>query len=371
MQICVFVIDGSSHQLGVMLPGRHCSLTRSRGKFRERSLRRVLRTVFTVFLAFAIIGLTIWATLALWYRLPAPEAVRYGVGSITGVLGCAVAIVIFTRWRIRALSGFTAAFAVILIWWGTINPPEHAEWAPDVARQVTGVLEGDVLVLTNVRDFDWRAENDFTERWVTRSYDLTKLRSVDLFMSYWAGPHYGHVILSFGFEDGTYLAWSIEVRRKVGGKFSPLADFFKSNPLVFIAAEERDVVGVRSNVRGEKVQLFRLRTRPEIARPLLLEFVRDANALSKTPKFYNSIKTNCTTVVVKMMRAVNDNVPLDWRLIVNGYLPDYAYDQGALDSRLPIEVLRTVGTITDRAQDAKLNPDYSRLIRKGVPSPND
>jgi hypothetical protein len=189
-------------------------------------------------------------------------------------------------------------------------------------------------------------------------------------MSYWAGPKMAHVILSFGFEGGNYLAWSIEVRRRKGGEFSPIADLFKSNPLVIVAADERDVVGVRSNVRGEDVQLYRLRTGPEAARKLLLEYVADANALSVAPEFYNSLTTNCTTTIVKMMRAVGARIPLDWRLIVNGYLPEYAYQQAALDTRLTLEELRARAHIDKRAQAAGLSPDFSRLIRVGVPSPH-
>jgi hypothetical protein len=337
--------------------------------FPEARLRRVVSIFSAIVLAFVVVVATGWTALALWYRLPAPELGRGIAAGLFALLGLATVIALFSRQRFRALLLFAAAFGAALIWWSTITPPASADWAPDVARQVTGTLNGDVLTLTDVRNFEWRSNTDFTERWETRSYDLAKLRTLDLFMSYWAGPEMAHVIMSFGFEGGDHLAWSIEVRRRKGGQFSPVADLFKSNALVIIAADERDVVGVRSNVRGEDVQLYRLNTTPERARKLLLEYVADANALSTTPQFYNSITTNCTTTIVKMMRAVGSMVPLDWRLIVNGYLPDYAYGRGALGTRLTLPELRALAHIDSHAVAAGLSPDFSRAIREGVPSP--
>lgn len=334
-------------------------------------MRRATRITVVLLFAPVVIVMTAWAVLAFWYRLPFPEVARFGSSALFAAFGWFVVITLFTRKWGRALIVFAAAFAVVLAWWQNIEPAAKAEWATDVSRQVTGTIEGNTLTLANVRDFEWRANDDFTERWQTRTYDLATLRSLDLFMSYWAGPEMAHVILSFGFEDGRYLAWSVEVRRRKGGAFSPIADFFKSNPLTIVAAEERDVVGVRANVRGEDVQLYRLNVGPDAARELLLEYVADANALAQRPRFYNSITTNCATTVVKMIRAVGDEIPFDWRLIVNGYLPEYAYDQGALDSRHSIEELRRKAHIDQRAKAAGLTAEFSRAIREGVPSSRD
>jgi Domain of unknown function (DUF4105) len=333
-------------------------------------LRLIARILVTIIISLAIALATAWAVLAMWYRLPLPEFAKVIAGGFFVLLGLATIIALFTHMRIRALVVFLAAFGAILIWWNTISPPEHADWAREVAQQVTGARNGNVLTLTNVRDFEWRSKTDFIERWATRTYDLEKLQTVDLFMSYWGNPNIAHVILSFGFDGGDYIAWSIEVRRRLGGEFSPIADLFKSDPLVIVAADERDVIGVRSNFRGEDVQIYRLKASPEAAQALLLEYVLDANALSTTPEFYNSITTNCTTTIVKMMRAVGDVVPLDWRLIVNGYLPEYAYDRGALDTSLPLADLRERAHIDERAKAAGLSPDFSRLIRVDVPSPS-
>ncbi|WP_426128274.1 DUF4105 domain-containing protein [Pararhizobium sp. PWRC1-1] len=332
-------------------------------------LRRILRVVLFIAVAMIVFVATLWAALAIWYRLPVPGLGREFAAGGFAAFGLATVAMLGSRRPFSALAVFAAAFLGVIFWWSTISPDEHAEWSPDVARQVTGSVDGNSLTLTNVRDFQWRSNTDFTERWTTRSYDLDKLQGVDLFMSYWSGTKIAHVMLSFGFEGGEQLAWSIEVRRPVGGAFSPLADLFKSNPLVILAADERDVIGVRSNVRGEDVQIYRLRASPEQARLLLLEYVADANALAKTPEFYNSITTNCTTTVVKMMRVVGDKVPFDWRLIANGYLPDYAYDRGAIDTSIPLPRLREISKIDERARADGLSPDFSTAIRLGVPYP--
>lgn len=288
----------------------------------------IARISLAIILSLATALLTAWAGLAIWYRLPSTALVRAASSGLFILFGLCVIVALFSRFRTGSFILFVAAFAAILVWWSTIRPLDHADWAPDVGRQVTGTLGGNLLTLKDVRDFDWRSDTDFTERWTTRTYDLSTLQSVDFFMSYWSGPAIAHVIVSFGFSGGDYLAWSIEVRRRNGGAFSPLADLFKSNPLVIIAADERDVVGVRSNVRGEDVQIYRLNVSPDAARALLMEYVSDANALSRTPQFYNSLTTNCTTTIVKMMRAVGAVVPLD---------------EAAPSSAVPLDQYRAVG----------------------------
>ncbi|TQX91247.1 DUF4105 domain-containing protein [Rhizobium sp. rho-13.1] len=336
---------------------------------RNKPLKTIGRALLLFGLILLVVAVAAWASLALWYRLPLPEVWRAVCAGIFALGGLATVVGLFGRRRASCLSAFAVASVLVIACWTTITPPSTADWAPDVARQVTGRIEGNQLTLSDVRAFDWRSDTDFTPHWESRSYDLGTVRTVDLFMSYWSGPLMAHMIVSFGFADGRQLAWSIEVRRRKGGAFSPIADLFKSNPLVIIAADERDVVGVRSNVRGEDVQLYRMNISPAGARALLLAHVADANALAEKPKFYNSLTTNCTTAVIQMVRAVGDALPFDWRLIVNGYVPDYAYDQKALDTRLPLEELKRLSHIDDKAKADGLSPAFSAHIREGVPAP--
>ena len=159
-----------------------------------------ITAVLVLLLAVAL--LSAWSALALWFRLPGPEWARGVAAFLFAILGAASAVLLFTRRRWPAFAAFALAFGALIVWWSTIKPPTDGDWTPDVARQTTGALQGDVLTLSNVREFEWRSDSDFTERWSRRSYDLSKLKTLDLFLAYWAGPQMAHLIMSFGFEGG-------------------------------------------------------------------------------------------------------------------------------------------------------------------------
>ena len=277
-----------------------------------------------------------------------------------------VAVVQHRYWR--AVLVYAAVFALVLAWSGSISASNDKNWAADVAHGITGSVDDDRLSVRNVRNFSWHTETDYIERWEQRTYDLSQLRSLDLFLVYWMGPSIAHTIMSFGFDDGRYLDFSIELRRTQNDQYSAVAGFFKTHELVFIGADERDLMSLRK-IRNEQIRLYRLRTPPERARALLVEYIGQANDLVVNPKFYNILTTNCTTAIFDMMRAVTSSVPFDWRIILTGYLPGYLYEHGAVDTRIPLEELRERANVTARV-DGNLNDvEFSSRIREGVPVP--
>ena len=308
-----------------------------------------------------------WGALALHYCAPKPFAAALAALFAAVAIAAALALV-FARRRRISLPAFAVCFAALAAWWGSIEPTGGRVWAPELAQMVHADITGDRVTLSNVRNFVWRSETDFTPAWETRSYDVSKLVSTDLIAVYWAGPRIAHTIVSFGFEDGRHLAFSIEVRHADGEAYETVSGLFKQFELIIIAVDERDVLGLR-HVRKEEPYLFRLRVDPARARPLFLEYVKRASALRDRPRFYDTITSNCTTVIFSMVRAVGFDPPWNWRVLVSGYLPDLAYSEGLLDQNHTIEDLRRLGAVEPKYRDGLDEIAFSRVIREGVPAP--
>jgi hypothetical protein len=317
-------------------------------------------------LATLLLGVpALWGALALWYQAPG------GQRSVIVVLWGAFTLgILIALWQGRAglaFVSFALAFGILLIWWQRITPTNESLWADDVAQITHGSIDGNRVTLRNVRNFEWRSNTDYTQRWETRSYDLNQLTSVDMVMSYWDGWTIAHMLISFGFDDGQHVAFSVEVRRRKNASYSELGGFFKRDGLSIIAADERDVIRVRTNVRGEDDYLYRIRMPLSAMRSLFLGYIEQADRLVDTPRFYNTITVNCTTLVYHMMKRIVGYLPWSYRLLLTGYLPAYVYRVGGLDHRFTLEELRTLGRITDRAKLADRSDTFSADIREGIP----
>jgi hypothetical protein len=333
------------------------------GSPKERLLRIASRVLVTLGVGIS----ATWGTFALWYQLPFVHGLKL-LGVVLWVLASLTVLVgLWSRYIAQALWSFLAAFAVMLLWWHLLTPSNNYIWADDVAEMMSGVVDGQHVTLRNVRNFEWRKDTDYTQRWETRQYDLDKLRSVDMIMSYWSGPAIAHVLVSFGFDNAIYIVFSVEIRRQKGEEFSEIGGFFKEFELSVIAADERDVIRVRTNVRGEDDYLYRIQMPVSAMRSLFVAYIDQANGLVNAPRFYNTITANCATLVYHMMKRIVSHLPLNYSLLLTGYLPEYVYRLGGLDSRYSFVDLRALGRITERAKAAERSGNFSTDIRRGIP----
>ena len=305
-----------------------------------------------------------WCAAALHFTGPRPPLLADALA--VGVLVVGFGILLRVRPFGRTVLALAVLFGVFGLWWRSVEPRNDRDWQVDVARTPRVQIAGDLLTVHDLRNFDYRSETDFTQRWETRTFDLAKLNGLDLFMSYWGSSAIAHTILSWDFSDGQHLAISIETRKVVGQEYSAIAGFFRQYPIYYVVADERDVVRVRTNYRGENVWMYRLKPpRPVAARALLLDYVASINALAERPAWYNALTDNCTTSIQRHARHLNPGGnPFGWRLLANGHMPELLYEQGRLDTSLPFAELERRSHIDARAKAADQDPAFSARIRE-------
>jgi hypothetical protein len=228
---------------------------------------------------------------------------------------------------------------------------------------------GDHVRITGFRNFEYRTRDDFTERFEEREVSLSHLTSLDFFVSYWAVGPVGHTFLSFNFDDGPPVCISIETRPEVGEGFAPIASMFKQFELIYVVGDERDIVAVRTNHRGEQTYAYRIRTSPEVARRLFLVYMDRVNELADRPEFYHLLKNNCTLNIVRYANAAGRVGRFDFRHLLNGLVDRYLYDAGLVDTTLPFEELRRRSRINEAARDDERAPDFPDRIRAFLPQP--
>ena len=307
-----------------------------------------------------------WGALALWYQLPS-RVVWRTLGSVAwGLVVIALAVFAISQRSWLPLGVYMVMYAGLLLWWASMAPSNNRAWSDDVARLLTGTVQGNAVTLDNVRDFRWRSDADYDARWETRHYDLDRLVSADAVLSYWGSKAIAHAMISFGFDDGSHVVFSVEIRKKRGEQYSSLGGFFRQFETILVAADERDIIRVRTNVRGEDAYLYPLRVDKATLRALFLSYVQAANTLSDTPAFYNTITSNCTTIVYRMTRQIDPGLPWDVRLLFTGYLPEYLHEVGAVDRSVSVDELRQRGRITERARNTAPGDDFSTAIRTAL-----
>jgi hypothetical protein len=319
-------------------------------------------------LGIIVTGMTLWGVGVLSYS-PLSTPLR---GWLAAAFGLATAAVFLgLSHRRRTLLGFVLVWGALVGWWSTIAPSNDRDWQPDVAVLASATVEGDRVTLHNIRNNEYRTDTDFTPRYYDKTFDLRRMESMDLISSYWAGNAIAHLFVSFGFGGQDYVAISEETRKAQTQDYSTLAGFFKQYTLINVVADERDVMRLRTTFRQphEQVYLYRLRLTPAEVRRLFLDYVQGINRLATHPEFYNTLTTNCTTTILFHARAAGGTARYNWKILFSGYAPEYVYEVGRLDTRLPFAELKQLSHINARAQAADDAPDFSQRIRAGLPMP--
>jgi Domain of unknown function (DUF4105) len=323
---------------------------------------RVIKYIGWSFAWLVALVSAIWAFGALYFDFPKAG----GFAAILFVIAL-LAIVIFVRRKLLKLGILFGACALVAAWWLTLKPSNDRAWQPDVAQTAWAEINGDEITIHNVRNCDYRTATDFTPHWETRTVRLSQITGMDVAINYWGSPWIAHPIVSFQFVDALPLCFSIETRKTIGQQYSTLEGFYRQYTLIYVVADERDCIRLRPNYRGEDVYLYHTLASPDQARERFREYINTVNALHENSRWYNAVTSNCTTSI-RTQRAVKLRAPWDWRILLNGKADEMLYqDHAVATGGLSFAELKQRSLINERARAADQNPDFSRIIREGLP----
>jgi hypothetical protein len=312
---------------------------------------------------FVLTLLNLWAVAAIYVDC---RVAALRIALVVVYLATLIFLIIKAR-RLRALY-WLVCFCIVLVWWLSLKPSNSGDWEENDARVAWAETSGDQLTIHNVRNCDYRTETEYTNCWSDRTYNLSDLRAADFFFINWGIRWIGHPIVSFDFGNDQHLAFSIEARYKKGQTYSSILGFFRQYELIFIAADERDVIRLRTNYRkDEEVYMYRTNASPALARKFLFTYLDYLNHLRDHPEWYNAATKNCTTTLDGAL-AANMPSPLPWtyQFLLNGTLDELLYSRGRfVTGRLSFPELKQREHINPFAHTVNQAPDFSALIRQG------
>lgn len=248
-----------------------------------------------------------------------------------------------------------------------VRPSLNRDWARDQAVLARAELSGDTVSISNIRNINYRSTSDYDVRYYDKTFDLGKVESVWYMVEPFSGHGAGaaHTLVSFGFEGGDYLAISVEIRKEKGESFSPIKGVLRQYELVYVIADERDVIKLRSNYRKDDVFLYPVHTSKENMQKLFVSMLERANKLATEPEFYNTLTNTCTTnLVAHVNEIVPGRIPLSYKVLMPAYSDELAREVGLIDNTLSIEELRAKYRINDRALIFADDPLFSKRIRE-------
>lgn len=289
----------------------------------------------------------VWVCLALWVHLPLGVftyvlmlvVACLWVGVIGGIFNIKTLTKISTKTTLakHKKSLFWVLVAMVLVWFLNLTPSNDRAWQDEFEHQFTYTQQGNLITINHVRNFYWH-DDTYDKKWESRQYDLTHLNSLDMISTTWGNDDIAHIMVSFGFDDGLgntdKLVLSVETRKEVGEEFSTIGGFFRMYDLSIIAGDEKDLIYTRSNVRGEQVYVYPITANANDIQKLFLTYLNTAKSLHNKPRWYNTLFSNCTTVIYQLIETIAPNqLPKDYRILLAGQLPSYLSQHQLLDNK--------------------------------------
>lgn len=247
------------------------------------------------------------------------------------------------------------------------SPSNDHEWNDDQSILPSAIIDGNLVTISNIRNFSYNSTSEYITAYYDKSFDLSRIKYVWYIVEPFDGiPGSAHTLLSFEFENDSYVSISIEIRKKKGAKFRPIMSLFNQYEIMYVVADERDVIKLRTNYRKDLVYMYKTTATKEKTKELFLDMLKRVNKLYSHPEFYNTLTNNCTSNIIKHINTISPKriSPFCYESVFPEYSDKLAYHLGLLDTSLSFEELRRINLINERAMQYADDIDFSEKIRE-------
>lgn len=260
-------------------------------------------------------------------------------------------------------AGFLVAYGILFF---AFRPSHDRVWELGQERLPHITFAGDVVTIESFRNFDWRKEGGAQVRYETRTFSLSTLQGVDVFISHFDEfEGLAHIFLSFGFSDGEHVVVSFETRRERGEQFSPTLGLLRQFEVVYVVGSEEDVVGLRTDLRNERVYLYPTKATPAQAQALFKVIANDIHAIYTQPRMYNTLTHNCTNALTRRVEDIAAiNFPFTWKTLFPGYFDEVLYELGVIVNDVPFATTKESHRI-DNSTVSRYSATFSADLRNG------
>ena len=246
------------------------------------------------------------------------------------------------------------------------KPSNDRDWSEDQKVLPYAELHGDSVTVHNIRNCTYQTAEEYTVEHYDKTYDLNKIKTLDFVVTPFLNtPSLAHLAISFGFEDDDYVGVSVEIRKEKGEQYAPLKGVLRQFELMYVVADERDLIRLCTDHYLNGVYIYRVKVSPEEVRTMFVDVMTRANDLARHPEFYNTFTNNCTTNIVKHLnRTSRFHVPYGKGVLFPGYFDQTAYKLGLIDGDVSFEQLKLRSRVNRQVYFHADAPDFSSAIRR-------
>lgn len=263
---------------------------------------------------------------------------------------------------------FLLFLTIWLAWWTSLKPSNNRDWALSETVLPDASFSGEFIKIKNVRNHIWTTDKTFTPGYYDREYNINEIESLYYIITPFSDRDWpAHTMLSFTFSWGIHVVISGEVRKEQGESFDALKGVLNQFELMYVIADENDVIKLRTNYRKNNVYMYPIKTNKENIQQLFRSMVLRANKIKAEPEFYNTFWNNCTTSILTHANALRiDKISWTKDVLLPAHSDSIIYNLWLINTSQSLPDARLYYKIDEVARTLSGEVDFSQAIRKPV-----